>query len=71
MCSETNCSQFDKNTGHMVKLRNGVMHPVRSIVRRHEDVQKLIEVYMDLFELMDAIHRLLTAPRQPGCPSAG
>ncbi len=53
-------SQFDKKTGHLVKLRNGVMHPVRSIIRRHEDVQQLAQVYSDLRELLDAIGRVLT-----------
>lgn len=52
-------SQFDRKTGHLVKLRNGVMHPVRSIVRRHEDVQQLATAYADLRELLEAIRRLL------------
>ena len=52
-------SQFDKKTGHLVKLRNGVMHPVRAIIRRHEDVRQLAAAFMDLRELLEAIRRVL------------
>jgi predicted transcriptional regulator len=52
-------SQFDKKTGHLVKLRNGVMHPVRSIIRGHDDVQRLADMYTDLRELLEAIRREL------------
>jgi predicted transcriptional regulator len=63
-------SRFDKKTGHLVRLRNGVMHPVRSIIRRHEDVRQLAAAYADIRELLDAIRRMLTTPLGAGCPNS-
>jgi len=60
-------SQFDRKTGHLVKLRNGVMHPVRSLIRRHEDMQKLAEVFSDLREVLEAVRRVLATPSADTC----
>lgn len=45
-------SQFDKKTGHLIKLRNAAMHPVRSLVQSHKDVSTLATRFADLEKLV-------------------
>jgi CBS domain-containing protein len=52
-------SQFDKKTGHLVKLRNAVMHPVRSAIHSHDDVKRMSRLRSDLTDLLDATYRIL------------
>lgn len=60
-------SQFDRKTGHLVKVRNSVMHPVRSFVRVHADVQKTLDAFGDLHEVLTAAEAIIGT----GCSSTG
>jgi len=51
--------QFEKTTGHLVRIRHAAMHPVRSVVRSHEDLRNLADVWGDLVAILDATYRAL------------
>lgn len=52
-------SQLDRKTGHLVKMRHAAMHPVRSLVRSHEDLKKWLRVIVDLAGVLDRVYAAL------------
>jgi CBS domain-containing protein len=52
-------SQLDRKTGQLVRLRHAAMHPVRSLVRSHEDVTKWLMVFADLMDVLDRVYAAL------------
>lgn len=49
-------TQFDQRVGHVVELRHAAMHPVRTLVRSHEDVPRLHAQVSDMQWLVRAAH---------------
>lgn len=54
-------SQFDKKTGHLVRVRNAAMHPVRTLVREHGEVRRILGFTQDLMEILDAVENSMKA----------
>ncbi|UCG31650.1 MAG: CBS domain-containing protein [Phycisphaerales bacterium] len=52
-------SQLDRKTGHLVKMRHAAMHPVRSLIRSHEDLTKWLKVFADLIDVLDHVYAAL------------
>jgi hypothetical protein len=48
-------TKYDKMIGHVIHLRNYVMHPVRILIREHADVHKVFTRIDDLRTLVNAI----------------
>jgi len=48
--------QLDKSTGSIITLRNKVMHPVRPLIHRQEDVAKVLKTVERLEDLRQRLH---------------
>jgi hypothetical protein len=47
-------NEFESHTGHLVKLRNSVMHPVKPLILQKEDVRRVLDWVRAAKELQKA-----------------